>query len=172
MGTVTQAFPHLNLETVKQKLKTTTKYWERQKWLVIYNAMIDPRPAKDIAKHVGVSKGFVHKVIQEYNRQGKAALSTPGKGGRRNYYLSWSEEKQLIDKFKKKASKGQIATAKEIKLAYEQKVGFVVHKTTIYRLLERHQWRKIVPRPSHPKEDAQEQEEFKKTLLSLSSRSI
>lgn len=166
MSQVTQAFPHLDLETVKHKLKTANKHWERQKWLVVYNVMVDPRPAKDIAKHAGVSKGFVRQVIQQYNRQGETALSTPGKGGRRNCYLSWSEEKQLIDSFKEKAVKGHIATAKEIQLAYEKKVGFAVHKTTIYRLLERHQWRKIVPRPAHPQEDSQVKEAFKKTLPS------
>lgn len=165
MSQVTQAFPHLELEIVKQKLKQADKYWDRQKWLVIYNAMIDPRPAADIARHAGVSKGFVRRVIQEYNRQGEAGVSKPGKGGRRNCYLSWSQEQQLIESFKERARKGHIATAKEIKNAYEQKVGQQVHKTTIYRLLERHQWHKIVPRPSHPKQDAQAQEEFKKTLL-------
>ena len=87
--------------------------------------------------------------------------------GRHNCYLSWSEEKQLIESFKNKAVKGHIATAREIKDAYEEKVGHQVHKTTIYRLLDRHQWHKIVPRPSHPQEDPQAQEEFKKTLLSL-----
>jgi len=45
MSQGTQAFPHLHLETVKQKLKTATNYWERQKWLVVYTAMVDPRPA-------------------------------------------------------------------------------------------------------------------------------
>lgn len=165
MGQVTQAFPHLGLEAVKHKVKTADKHWQRQKWLVIYNAMIDPRPAADIAMHVGVSKGFVRQVIQKYNRQGETALSTPGKGGRRNCYMSWSEEKQLIDSFKEKARKGHIATASEIKIAYEQLCGFPVHKTTIYRVLERHQWRKIVPRPVHPKKDVSAVEEFKKTLL-------
>ncbi len=48
---------------------------------------------------------------------------------------------------------------------YEELVGRTVHKTTIYRLLERHQWRKIVPRQSHPKADPKEQEAFKKTSL-------
>lgn len=71
----------------------------------------------------------------------------------------------LIESFKEKAVKGHIATSKEIKIAYEQKIGFPVDKTTIYRLLERHQWRKIVPRPSHPKEEPKSIEEFKKTLL-------
>lgn len=167
MSQVTQALPHLDIETVKQKLKTASRHWERQKWLVIYTARVAPRPAQAIAKHIGVSKGFVRQVIQRYNRQGEAALSTPGKGGRHHCYLSWLAEKQLIESFKKKAVKGHIATAKEIKLAYEQQVGHPVHKTTIYRLLERHQWHKIVPRPSHPKQDPQAQEDFKKTLHNL-----
>ena len=122
-----------------------------------------PRTAAEIALHIGVSKGFVRKVIQQYNRQGETGLSTPGKGGRHHCYLSLEQEKQLIELFKEKARRGQIATAMQIKLAYEQELGFPVHKTTIYRLLERHQWRKIIPRPSHPKQDKNAVDEFKKT---------
>jgi hypothetical protein len=33
--------------------------------------------------------------------------------------------------------------------------------TVTYRLLERHGWRKIVPRPQHPKTDKASQETFK-----------
>ena len=164
MGQVTQAFPHQDLETVKQKAKLASSHWERQKWLVIYNEFADPRTASEIALHVGVSRGFVRKVIQQYNRQGERGLSTVGKGGRRNCYLSWEKEKQLIDSFKEKARRGQIATAIQIQQVYEEECGFTVHKTTIYRLLERHQWRKIVPRPSHAKKDPSAVDEFKKTL--------
>jgi transposase len=164
MAQITQAFPHLDLEAVKQRIKLATGYWERQKWQVIYNALVEPREAAQIALHVGVSKGFVRKVIQQYNRQGEDGLSTPGKGGRRNYYLTWEQEKQLIDSFKEKARRGLVATARQIKQAYELKCGFTVHKTTIYRLLERHQWRKIVPRASHPKKEPNAEIEFKKTL--------
>ncbi|MUL39387.1 helix-turn-helix domain-containing protein [Gloeocapsopsis dulcis] len=116
-----------------------------------------------IALHVGVSKRFVRKVIQQYNCQGEIGLSTPGKGGRHNCYLSLEQEKQLIEPFKEKARRGQVATAMQIKLADEQECSFLVHKTTIYRLLERHQWRKIIPRPTHPKKDSNAVDEFKKT---------
>ena len=44
------------------------------------------------------------------------------------------------------------------------KVGHEVDESTIYRLLNRHGWRKLMPRPRHPQADLQEQEEFKKTL--------
>lgn len=132
MGQVTQACPHLDLETVKEKVKLASSYWDRQKWLVIYNALADPRTSAEIGLHLGVSQGFVGKVIQQYNRLGVSGLESPGKGGRRNCYLSWDCEKQLIDSFKEKAWRGQIATAMQIK-AYEQKCGLTVHKTTIYR---------------------------------------
>jgi transposase len=103
-------------------------------------------------------------VIQQDNRKGEIGLSTPGKRGRRNCYLSWEQEKQPIDSFKEKARRGQVAKAMQIKLAYERECGLIVHKTTIYRLLERHQWRKIVPRPHHPKKNSNAEDEFKKTF--------
>ena len=163
MGQVTQACADLDVETVKQKVKLASSYWDRQKWLGGYNALADPRTSAEIARHCGVSQRFVSKVIQQSNRPGENGLSTPGKGGRRNCYLSWDEEKQLTDEFKQKARRGQIATAIQIKLADELKCGFPVHKTTIYRWLERHQWRKIVPRSSHPQLDPSAIDEFKKT---------
>jgi len=107
-----------------------------------------------------VSKGFVRQVIQQYNRQGEAAVSRPGKGGRRNCYLSWEQEQRLIESLRKKRVKGILLPPKKSSLPTSS--GHQVHKTTIYRLLERHEWHKIVPRPKHPKEDSQAQEEFKK----------
>jgi transposase len=66
---------------VEQKLKSTESYWHRQKWLIVYNGLVDPRPASAIAKQTGVSVGTVHKVSSQYNQLGVAALETPGKGG-------------------------------------------------------------------------------------------
>jgi hypothetical protein len=40
-------------------------------------------------------------------------------------------------------------------------------RTTIYRLLERHQWRKLVPRPFHPKADKEEQRRFQQNFATL-----
>lgn len=160
MGRVSQAAPHLSVEEVKEKIRAATSYWPRQKWLVIYNAMVDPRPAAEIAVHTGISVASVHKLLSEYNRLGVEAIETPGKGGRYNYYLTLEQEQKFLAKFLEKAARGQVATATEIKIAYEELVGHAVHKTTIYRLLERHKWRQIVPRPSHIKADSNTQEEF------------
>lgn len=171
MSRVSRAAPHLSVEAVEQKLKSARSYWHRQKWLIVYNGLVDPRPAVEIAKQTGVSVATVHKVISQYNQIGVTALEAAGKGGRYNSYLTKEQEKEFLAKFFEQAAKGQIATVTQIKIAYEQLVGHPVHKTTIYRLLDRHQWRKIVPRPCHVKADPQEQEDFKKTFSSRSNKS-
>jgi len=163
---MSKVFPHLKLREVREKIKQAKSFWIRQKWLIVYNAMVDPRTAKQIANHTGVSVGTVNKTISQYNRYGSEAIETVQKGGRRNCYLSLEEEKEFLSNFLKKAEKGQIPTVKEIKLAYEKKVGKTINKTTIYRLLDRHKWRKIVPRPCHPKSVKSEKEAFKKTSQS------
>lgn len=159
MGRVSQAAPHLSVEEVKEKLRVTTSYWRRQKWLAIYNALVDPRPAAEIAKHTGISVASVHKLLSQYNRSGAEAIETLGKGGRHNYYLTLEQEQEFLAKFFE-AARGQVTTATEIKIAYEKMLGHTVNKTTVYRLLNRHKWRQIVPRPRHIKAEPNRQEEF------------
>src|SRR6266536_454167 len=84
MGRITRAKLHLPVEEVKERMDSDPRPLYRKRWLIIYNALVDPREAKDIAKHTGVSMKTVHKLISTYNRLGIAAVETPGKGGRRN----------------------------------------------------------------------------------------
>ena len=89
MGTrVTRAAPHFPVEEVKERMKREPRFWVRQRWWIIYNALIAPRKAEEIAKHTGVSVPTVRRVISGYNRLGLAALETPGKGGRRHEFGS------------------------------------------------------------------------------------
>lgn len=165
MGKITRAKAHLQNEKIQQKIKSTVGFWRVQKWLIIHNALNYPRHSQEIAKHLSVSKSLVHKTISEYNRFGAASIETKGKGGRYHSYLSSQEEQQFMEGFISQAQKGQIATAGQIKEAYEIRIGKPVHKTTIYRMLERIGWRKVVPLPSHPHKDKEAQEAFKKTLI-------
>jgi hypothetical protein len=45
-------------------------------------------------------------------------------------------------------------------------VAHRVPKSTVYRMLARHGWRKLAPRPRHRKADAVRQQAFKKTPTS------
>jgi hypothetical protein len=53
----------------------------------------------------------------------------------------------------------------KIKHEYESRIGRKVPKSTISRLLKRHGWRKILPRPYHPQKKEKAQNEFKKTSV-------
>ncbi len=161
---ITRAASHLSVDEVKERMNTEARPWVRQHWWIIYNALVAPRKADEIALHTGVSATTVHRVISTYNRLGPAALETPGKGGRRHEYLTREEERQFLAAFFARAEAGEIATTAEIWRAFETRIGHAVDDSTIYRLLNRHGWRKLMPRPRHPKADPQAQAQFKKTL--------
>jgi transposase len=133
-----------------------------QRWQIVYTALLQPRKAEEIATSVGVSKSLVQKVISRYNREGIQSIEVKSSGGRYHEYLTKEEEEQFLSQFFKQAEQGECIAAKAIYLAYEEKVGHSVHETTMYRLLRRHGWRKVQPRPRHPKADLQAQEAFKK----------
>jgi transposase len=164
MSRVSYAKPHLSEEEVKAKIATASNARRQQKWMIVYNAMVDPRSATEIAKHTATSLRTVHQVIADYNRLGIAAIETPGQGGRRNAYLSWEEEQSFLEPFIEPSSQGEITTIHTIHQAFEQKVGTTVDQSTIYRLLERHGWRKVAPRSYHPDRDKEAQQAFKKTF--------
>ena len=163
MSRITRAAAHLSVEAVKTRLRCASNMTQRRRWLMVYNALVDPRPASSIALHTGVSIPTVRLVSSTYNRCGPAALDTPGKGGRRNEYLTAAEEAAFLAPFFARAARGEIATATEIHHAFEAHLGHAVHRSTSYRLLERHRWRKLVPRPLPPHADPAAQEAFKKT---------
>jgi transposase len=162
MGDKTRAAPHLTIEQVKEKMKEAKYPNQLQRWKIVYTALLEPRKAEEIATSIGVSKSLVQKVISRYNREGIESIEVKSSGGRYHDYLTKKEEEQFLLHFFKQAEQGEYITVKAIHLAYEERVGHCVHKTTIYRLLKRHAWRKVQPRPRHPKADIQVQEVFKK----------
>ncbi len=163
MSRVTKAADHLLVKEVKDKMLNDSRPLYRQPWLIIYNALVDPRPAEKIAIHCGVSRFTVQKLISRYNRFGVSAVEIKGKGGRKREYLTLEQERQFLKPFFQQAQAGEIATVAEIHQAFEERIKHSVDDSTIYRLLQRHGWRIVVPRPRHPQAQDETQEAFKKT---------
>ena len=159
---ITRAAAHLSIDEVKERMRTDARPWVRQHWWIIYNALVAPRKAEEIALHTGVSATTVHRVIATYNRLGPAAIDQSAKGGRHHNYLTVEQERALLQPFFARAQQGEIATVQEIQQAVEAQVKHAVHISSIYRLLHRHGWRKLVPRPRHPKANPEEQDAFRK----------
>ena len=56
MARVTRAASHLSLDEVKKRMRTDPRAMSRHGFLIIYNALVEPRAASEIARHCGVSK--------------------------------------------------------------------------------------------------------------------
>lgn len=116
-----------------------------------------------IGRALGWNPGYVRQVQAQYLRQGEAALRGAGRGGRYHQNLTVVQEQELLAPFLRQAEVGGVLVVTAIRAAYEAQVGHPVPKSTVYRMLERHGWRKIAPRPHHPKTDPAVQAAFKKT---------
>ena len=113
---------------------------------------------------IGRSRATVVRLRKRFRElcAGRARLERNW-GGRRYGYMTIEQERQFLSKFLDEASHGGILVVSEIKRAFERIVGRKVAKTTIYRMLDRHNWRTIIPRPRHPNSSEEAQEGFKKT---------
>src|SRR5260370_7118824 len=147
---ITRAASHLPVDEVKERMNTEARPWVRQHWWIIYNALVAPRKADEIALHTGVSATTVHRVISTYNRLGPTAVETPGKGGRRHEYLTLEEEQQFLAAFFSRAEAGEIATTAEIWRAFETRVGHPVDDITIYHSLDPPAYPTLMPPPTLP----------------------
>ena len=119
--------------------------------------------AAEIAQLLGWSTATVHVLHSRWAKEGEAIFDVHGRGGRHHQYLTPEEEQELLAPFVQRAEAGGLLTVAEVQQAYRERAGKEVARSTIYRLLERHGWRKVVPRPRHPKADVAAQAAFKKT---------
>jgi transposase len=135
-----------------------------QKRLAIWLTHAGPLHAADVARYLGVSKHAVWLWLGQYNHGGPSGLDRVGRGGRRWSFLSPEEEGDLLLGFLERASRGEVVTALHLHRDICRRVGREVSMAYVYKLLRRNQWRKLAPRPHHPKADAEAREAFKKTF--------
>ena len=102
-----------------------------------------------------------------YDGGGIKALKPKAIGGRQRENMTLSEEKALLKRFSKAAGVGEMLNIHELKAAYEKAIGHETSNSTVYNLLGRHGWRKLMPRPFHPKRDLAAQDTFKKTIFQM-----
>jgi transposase len=125
--------------------------------------------ASQIAQVLGWATATVHITHSRWAREGEALFELKGKGGRRSHNLTEAEEAEVLAPFVEQATAGNVLKAADIQAAYEARVGRAVPNSTIYRLLKRHGWRKVAPRPRHPKANVTARGAFKKACAGSSA---
>lgn len=116
--------------------------------------------AEETADFFGIGLRTVYKDLDRIRKP--EAIKKGEWGGGRNYLMSYEEEAQFLEEFEKRAKEGIILTMPELHREYNLLVGKETPRSTFYRLLKRHQWRKAPTDGRRPKGDPIFKEDWKK----------
>jgi transposase len=151
-----------------RRLKTALRWknvddprWRERIQMVLLRETGMTQPA--ISEAMGVSLSTVNRAHMAFDHGGIKALKSMPSGGRKRENMTLAEEKALLARFAKAAGAGEMLNIHDLKAAYEKAIGHETSNSTVYNLLARHHWRKLMPRPFHPKRDVVAQNAFKKT---------
>ena len=123
-----------------------------------------------IAGLLNYSTSHIQQIWSQYFKHGIESLLSKEHGGRRRYNLEISEEIALLEKYKRPSGEGNILEIDGIHRELCNIVGKEVSKSSAYRLVKRHGWRKLEPRPRHPKSNEKSSYFFKAFFPSVSTR--
>ena len=123
----------------------------------------DGLKSKAIGEATGFHPAYVSTIVSKYIRGGmEAIVGNHYRGNRRN--MSFEDEETLLEPFMQQAARGQLLDTAELEKRYEEAVGHRIGSGQIYRVLQRHDWRKVMPRSKHPKKASGEVIETSKKL--------
>jgi|SRR5580698_6131786 transposase len=139
---------------------------EYRRWQII-SLFAGGMEIEKISTITQVSLVTVYNTIHKFNDGGPEAMESKKRGGRQWGKTTLEKEKEMLDELVESSTKGLIVTAKMIKTKVETELQKPASLDYVYDMLHRHGWRKVTPRPAHPKSDKKAQEEFKKNSLIL-----
>ena len=159
--------PAHRLAELKDFRKNKWPGFEFQRFLCVWLRIEQGLTTKEIARVLNWNANTIRFTQSDFIVRGTKALVDEKRGGRRRQLLTLEEEKGFLATFQDRADSASMIVANEIKAALEKQLGHSIHKTTVYRLLKRHGWRKVVPRPKHPQQSKEAAEAFKKKASSI-----
>ena len=156
---------HLTVKEIALKMQQQKDLRMFGYWQILWSVCKNPgKKAAEYASFLGTNEYKVYRIVQQYNKLGKDFDKSLNWGGRREAtsMMPLEEEALLLQSIEVKAKEGKVLVAKDIKRVVEKKTGKSVSDDYLWDLLKRHNWKKKMPRPYHPKKNKEKQEEFKK----------
>jgi transposase len=125
---------------------------------------------EEIGKTTGFHPDMVGRFAKEYLEGGIEKLQYDGRKGGNHRNASYLEEEAFLAEFEEASRKGKIISIDEIAAAYDKRFGKEhKSKSTVYSMLHRTGFRKVMPRSKHPNSATPEAIEASKKLT-LKSR--
>ncbi len=120
---------------------------------------------KETAVLLGVGRATVPRLQARFRQRAtRGKVSLRNWGGRRRALLTMAEEAAFLAPWVEQAKDGRMLVVSSLRAAFAQKIGRPVAATVVYRMLQRHGWRKVAPDTRHPKADPKAQEAWKKNF--------
>jgi transposase len=138
--------------------------------IIVLNMRRIGKTNREISEAIGYNTQYITDIVSLYSRQGMAAI-IGNKYTSHNFRMTFAEETEFLEQFRDEAEQGLLTNAKKILEKYEEQTGKKSNISTIYKLLERHGWRKIKPRPNHPNGATEEEKNSSKKLTQNGSKS-
>ncbi len=118
---------------------------------------------EETATALGVGRATVARLQTRFrHRSDRSCPARSPWGGRRRALLTWEQEEALLADWKAQAERGELVVLTPLRAALDQQLGRRVKPSVVYRMVERHRWRKVAPDTRHPKGDPLVQAEWKK----------
>lgn len=96
-----------------------------------------------IVKETGLHESSVQRILSAYRERGvQAVIGNNYKGMRNRTNMTFEQEEDFLERFQKDYDEGRPVYVRDIKAAYERRLGHTVGGTQIYLVLYRHGWTK------------------------------
>ena len=120
---------------------------------------------EEVSGLTGFHPDMVGRYCKEYLEGGLDSLLSDGRKGGNHRNASDAEEREFMAQYEEAANDGQIVSIEEIAAAYDERFGKThKSKSTVYYLLHKMGWRKVMPRSRHPNKASDEAIEASKKL--------
>ena len=166
-----RAFSGMQWKEIKRKMRKASKLKDIKgyKRLLALHIRGLGKSNQEISEVIGFSNQYITELVSKYIKEGMDAILTD-KRTSNNRRMSFAEEAEFLEQFVDLAEAGQLITVNGMLSKFEEVTGKKSNTSTIYKLLKRHGWRKIAPRPKHPNKATDEEIESSKKLTQNSER--
>jgi transposase len=137
-------------------LLQTIKDAKLHKKLEVLQLRMEGYKYSEIAAITKYSASRASALVCIYAHDGISYFETEHRVGGNRRNISFEEESAMLAEFKEAARTGQIVSVSDIKSVFNEKSGHESGSGTIYTVLKRHGWRKVMPRSKHPKKASDE----------------
>jgi hypothetical protein len=136
--------PEGSIGRLRLELKRARTKGQHQLVLCVWMRAVLHLKSDVIALALDMTGQAVRKIHMDYLRDGEAIFKKSGKGGRHRQNLSVPAERAFLERVLHAAEPASaLLEVRHIHDAYEEMLGRAVSSSVIYRLLRRHNWRRM-----------------------------